>query len=362
MSAPRVLVSGVVLGQPHGGVRRHNAELLPRVARILAASGGSLALLEGRERIDFDLPPEVLRIETNVRAGPPLARAAAEGFALRTAIAAARKSGRPFDLVHTGHFPVPLSIGLPFTLTIHDLRALTLAGASLARRLVAGPLIGEAARRAARVFTVSDFTAREIATRLDVPNACVIGNGGDHFLPLPRAPKATAMLVAIGHLEPRKNLDVVIAALAREPSLPELALHGAAKPKELERLQALAEKLGVGARVHFRGAFDDADLPRILSECAAVVIPSRLEGFGIGVIEAQIARSPLAIADAGALPEVAGPETPCFWPDDVGACVAAIRRALAASHVELESAAEHARHFTWDRAASSWAKAWRELV
>jgi hypothetical protein len=51
VSAPRVLVSGVVLGQPMGGVRRHNAELLPRVARLLAERGGSLAVLEGRERM-----------------------------------------------------------------------------------------------------------------------------------------------------------------------------------------------------------------------------------------------------------------------------------------------------------------------
>jgi hypothetical protein len=46
--APRVLVAGTVLGQPMGGVRRHNQELLPRVARRLAARGGALAVLAGR--------------------------------------------------------------------------------------------------------------------------------------------------------------------------------------------------------------------------------------------------------------------------------------------------------------------------
>lgn len=362
MKAPRVLVLGVVLGQPHGGVRRHNAELLPRVARILAANGGSIAVLEGRERITFALPPDVERIVTNVPASPPLARAAAEGFALRAAIAAAREAGRPFDLVHTAHFPVPHALGVPFTLTIHDLRALALEGASVSRRIVAGPVIGGAARRAARVFTVSDYTAREIATRLGVPNACVIGNGGDHFAALPRALKAGATLVAIGHLEPRKNLDIVIAALARDAKLPDLELHGAAKTGEIERLQSLARGLGVVERVHFRGPFDDADLPRILAECATVVLPSRLEGFGIGAIEAQLARAPLAIADAGALPEVTGSETLRFRPDDVDACVVAIRRALAANDDELERAAENARRYTWDRAASAWADAWCELV
>ena len=50
MSAPRVLISGVVLDQPMGGVRRHNAELLPRIADLLEARGGELALLAGRRR------------------------------------------------------------------------------------------------------------------------------------------------------------------------------------------------------------------------------------------------------------------------------------------------------------------------
>jgi len=360
--SPRVLVSGVVLGQPHGGVRRHNAELLPRVARLLAANGGSIAVLEGRERITFDLPPEIERIVTNVPAGPPIVRAASEGSALRAAIAAARESGRPFDLVHTAHFPVPHALGVPFTLTIHDLRALTLEGASMSRRILAGPVIGGSARRAARVFTVSEYTAREIATRLQVENAKVIGNGGDHFVPLPRAWTREATLVAIGHLEPRKNLDVVIAALARDSALPDLELHGAAKSGEIARLQSFARDLGVDARVHVRGPFEDADLPRILAECAAVVLPSRLEGFGIGAIEAHLAHAPLAIADAGALPEIAAPGTPRFRPDDVDACIVAIRRALAASRDELERAAEHARRFTWDRAARAWADAWHELV
>ncbi|MCY2961998.1 MAG: glycosyltransferase family 1 protein [Planctomycetota bacterium] len=361
MSAPRVLVSGVVLGQPAGGVRRHNAELLPRIARLLVARGGSLAVLEGRERIEFELPREIERLASTVPGGPPIARAAAEGHALRSAIASARAAGRPFDLVHTAHFPVPRSLALPFTLTIHDLRALSLASAPLTRRLVAGSVIGGAARRAARVFTVSHTTAREIAARLRVEDAIVIGNGGDHFAPRPRAAGAGAPLVHLGHLEPRKNLDVLVAALARDASLPALELWGAAKADEADRLAGIAAKQGVSARVRFRGPYADAELATILAGCAAVVLPSRLEGFGIAVLEAQRARAPLAIADAGALPEVAGPDTPRFDPDDAGACAAAIRRALESRPADLDRAAAHAASFTWDRSAQVWCEGWCAL-
>jgi glycosyltransferase involved in cell wall biosynthesis len=358
LNAPRVLVSGVVLGQPAGGVRRHNAELLPRVARLLAERGGGLAVLEGRERIAFDLPEPIERIASSVPPGPPIARAAAEGFALRAALDQARRAGRPFDLVHTAHFPVPRSIAVPFTLTIHDLRAFVLPDTAVSRRMLAGPVIGGAARRAERVFTVSRASAQGIATHLRVPDAIVIGNGGDHFTPLRRATTPRAPLVHLGHLERRKNLDVVLAALALDPTLPDLELWGAAKADEAARLDEIAEKAGVAARVRVRGPYADAQLASILAACAAVVIPSRLEGFGIGVVEAQRARAPLAIADAGALREVAGDDAPHFGPDDARGCAAAIRTALATPGTELERAAERAARFTWDASANLWCAGW----
>jgi glycosyltransferase involved in cell wall biosynthesis len=214
-------------------------------------------VLEGRERVAFELPDPIERIASSVPAGPPLARAAAEGHALRAAIMAAARNGRPFDWMHTAHFPVPRGIAIPFTLTIHDLRSLSLRGAPLPRRILAGPVIGGAARRAARVFTVSESTARDIAARLRVPDACVIGNGGDHFQPMERRAQAGAPLVHVGHLEPRKNVDLLLHALKLDAALPALELWGAAKAGEAERLAALARKLGVDARVRIRGPYEE---------------------------------------------------------------------------------------------------------
>ena len=76
-AAPRLLVSGVVLGQPMGGVRRHNAELLPRLAERLRAAGGGLGVLEGAVPIPFELPDVVERIPSNVPFQPPHMRALA---------------------------------------------------------------------------------------------------------------------------------------------------------------------------------------------------------------------------------------------------------------------------------------------
>ena len=131
----RFLVSGTVLGQPIGGVHRHNAQLLPRVARLLSERGASLSVLEGREPIEFELPDSVERVRTEVPAGPPLSRALAEGPALRRELARARRSGSPYTAVHWAHFPVPRGLDLPLTVTLHDLRRLSRGNSNYSRYL-----------------------------------------------------------------------------------------------------------------------------------------------------------------------------------------------------------------------------------
>jgi glycosyltransferase involved in cell wall biosynthesis len=359
--APRVLVSGVVLapgaGGAPGGVRRHNQELLPRVARLLREGGGALAVLVGRDGLAFELPDEVERIPSNVPAAPPLARAAHEGRALRAALAAA-----PFDLVHTAHLPAPRALSVPCTLTLHDLRTLELAHTAFSRRFFAQSVIGGAVARAAAVITVSETVRAAIAERFRPRRLFVVPNAGDHLPVLPRASVPGAALLHVGHLEPRKNLELLLRALAIDPALPDLELAGAAKRGEDERLLALARALGVAERVRLLGPVPDQRLPELYAGCAAVVIPSRLEGFGIGVLEAQRARAPLAIADAGALPEIAGAGVPRFAPDDLAGCAAAIRTALAQTGESLDAHAARAGRFSWDESARLLCAAWTTLT
>lgn len=360
MNAPRVLVSGIVLGQPMGGVRRHNLELLPRVARLLAEHGGSLCVLEGRERVAFELPAPIERIESDVPAGPPLVRSGKERRALQRALEEARARGRPFDLVHVAHLPAPRGLAVPFTLTLHDLRHLEASRTSVRGWL--GPrVVAVAAREAARVITVSESVRRELVRRLrlDAARIDVVSNAADHLAPLARRATADAPLLCVGHIEPRKNLELVVHALALDPTLPRLLVAGAEKPGHAAKLRELARDLGVESRVELRGPFDDGDLPRLLAECAAVVLPSRLEGFGIVALEAQRALAPLAIAHIPALVEVAGEAGPSFSPDDPRGCALAIAAALRMTASELAAARERAARFTWDASARAWFDAWR---
>jgi glycosyltransferase involved in cell wall biosynthesis len=360
VSAPRVLVSGVVLAQPMGGVRRHNAELLPRAARLLAEDGGSLAVLHGPDGIPFELPESVELLPSRVPARPVIARATAEKFALSRALVTAADEGRPFDVVHTAHLPVPRGLAAPLALTIHDLRSLELAETPMARRLVARSVIGGAVKRASALITVSETVRAELAARAGRPPESIhlVPNAADHLEVLPRAPGPDAPLLHVGHLEKRKNLELLLEALALAPELPRLELAGSEKNDERARLQERAAELGVSDRVRFLGAVPDADLPGLYARAACVVLPSRLEGFGIPALEAMRARCPLAVSSAGALPEVA-PDAPRFAPDDAAGCAEAIRAALDEDERALDAAEQRAAALTWDASASALVEAWR---
>ncbi len=109
---------------------------------------------------------------------------------------------------------------------------------------------------------------------------------------------AEARVVAhVGRLHPQKNhlflLDV-LAGLRREVERVHLLLVGEG---ELRReLEARARALGLGGAVTFAGL--RRDVPRVLRAADAFAFPSRWEGLGIAVVEAQAAGLPVVCSPA----------------------------------------------------------------
>lgn len=361
MRAPRVLVLGSVLGQDMGGVLRHNAELLPRASRLLEANGGSLAVAVGSAGLGIELPPEIERLETEIPPRPPLVRATLEGRWVRRLLKEAEEAGRPFDLIHTAHHPVPRHLPAPHSLMVHDLRALSLEHSPMSRRLFARQILGYGIERAACVETVSEAVRAEVLAtfRVDPERVSVVPNGADHLEVLPRAAGPGSKLLALGHLEPRKNLGLLLEALSTDLGLPPLQLAGLAKGDEEQRLRSIVADLGLSARVEFLGPVQESDLPGLFARAACVVCPSSLEGFGIVAVEAARAGAPLAVSAIPAHEEVTTTETPRFGVDNAAACARAIRAALAASDDSLVRARVHVERFTWDAAAEALVRAWQ---
>jgi len=361
MTGPRVLVSGVVLNQPMGGVRRHNAELLPRAAALLRLVGGELSVMEGSEPVGFPLPTSVRRVRTWVPAHPRLARALSEGIRIRHLLG---HSSDRFDVVHFGHLPVPRRLPIPFTLTLHDLRFIEPDETSGIGRLLASRLCRSALERAALVITVSETVATTLVQSFDVApeKIRIVPNAADHLTVHPRRVKEDAPILHVGHLEPHKNVELLIRAIATDPELPPVCLAGAPKGGEDERLKKLANDLGVAQRVTFLGRVEETELPELYSTASCVALPSKLEGFGIVAVEAQRAGVPLCVSDVEALHEVAGSHVPQFDSEDPQDCARAIREAMSVSAAQLESNRERAKRYSWDRSAEALFEVWTEAA
>lgn len=238
-------------------------------------------------------------------------------------------------------------------------------------------------RKAALLFTVSQFSLQEIARLYGVePSAITItGNGVNlaRFHPvsaegsddwngadLVRALGAEPgqYLVTVGRLEPRKNHLNLVRAYARiaEPR-PPLLIVG---QRDFEHDEAFAEveKLGLADEIKFLERVADAELPALVRHARVFVYPSYAEGFGMPVLEAMASGVPVVTSATTALVEVAAGAALTVDPADPQAIAGAIetllydaslRRKLAAQGLEVA-----ARH-RWDVAARNLLGAFRRF-
>jgi glycosyltransferase involved in cell wall biosynthesis len=350
-----VAIAGWLLGPPSGANRR-----------LLAVAEHAAQLLEPGERLTVlhgpqFTPPRESAISwrsVSIPGAPAWRRVFAERRLLPAWL---RELG--VTVFEHGFLPLP-PVHVPSCLVVHDVRAAH--GLTLWPRRFAQAVLRASCRRAAAIVTPSNWTAAQLrALAPDATELRVIPNGVD--VPATAPPPPTGRpghLLHVGHLEPRKNLDVVVRALALvdDPARPELHLAGR-DAGERSRLCALADRLRVTVRP--LGLVDDASLPELYAGARAVVVPSRHEGFGLCALEGLAHGRPVLAADAGALPEILGPHGTLLPPDDPAAWARAIAAtapdARATDPAVIEARRERARAFAWRTAAAASLALWRQL-
>jgi glycosyltransferase involved in cell wall biosynthesis len=278
------------------------------------------------------------------------------------------------DVVHAPTLLVPPPRpGVRLVVTIHDAvpwthpHTLTPHGVRWHREM------GErAARHADAVVVPTEAVAADLRAHLPIAGdrVHVIGEGvADAVLRVPADADARAgrlglpaggYLLTLATLEPRKGLEVALAAL-REPGAPDLPLlHVGATGWGGLDVRAEAARLGLPAgRFRSLGRVDDADLAVLLSRATVMVVPSRSEGFGLPVLEAMAHGVPVVVSDAPALVEVGGDAVLVAPVDDPAALAAATAKIV--DDPELRgrlsgTGRARAADFTWNGAARScWA-------
>lgn len=222
----------------------------------------------------------------------------------------------------TPHFNVPLMRSWPLVVTLHDLLPLADVPQQRAwpKRFALHAWLRAIRQRGVAVMCDSRFT-QEQATRLgriDAARTTVIPLGADRPTAAVCAP-AVPYFLFVGLLKPHKNLAALLRAFERlAPTGPHrlvaVAKHSGVRDVDRGAL-ALARRLA--PRVELREDVPDAELARLIGGASALVQPSLYEGFGLPVLEAMAAGTPVIAARSAALPEVCGDAALYFDPRSV---------------------------------------------
>lgn len=219
-------------------------------------------------------------------------------------------------------------------------------------------------RRAAGVVTVSEFSKREITAvyGIDPARVAVARNGVDplFFDPTPRpSPLPGPFLLAIGNLQPRKNLVTLIRAyralVRQRPSVAERLVVVGQPWLRADALAGEAADLVGEGRVVFTGYLPDEDVVGLLREATAFVYPSVYEGFGLPAVEAMAAGAPTLVGDIPVMREIAGDAAVRVPPADVAAWADALERVIGDPELRSElrrRGIERSAAFRWDRTAA----------
>jgi O-antigen biosynthesis alpha-1,3-rhamnosyltransferase len=362
----RVGFDGRALASPAAGVRRYSYELFGALASLNHVTVVAIGAPAGAP-----LPPGV-----EPAPGAP-SLPTNPGWMLTGLPRAARRAG--IDLFHAPSYTAPFGGPRPLVLTIHDV--------SYERHPEWYPHKRDplrrtfyrwSARTADRIITVSSFSKAEIVAAYGVaPDTVdVVPLAPSAAFASPpaarRAAGSTPYVLNVGDLHPRRNLEIAARAVLRVRERTPVFAH-------LQLVLAGVDR-GVGAAlarvsggsplghdlVRLLGSTDDVALAQVYREAAALVYPSRYEGFGLPLVEAMACGTPVIASRAASIPEVTGDAAILLDPDDeaawAGAIEAVLRPETGTAARLREAGLRRAAQFSWRRAAEATAAVYLQAI
>jgi glycosyltransferase involved in cell wall biosynthesis len=334
LSHPRTGVGNYIRGSLLGLAALGGHEL---VAFAPASREGRRTIEEALEGIDVERVLPVL----------PAAHAVRTAWSRVGRPPVERVVGR-LDVFHFGDWMYPPQRGGLRSTMVHDLVPLHHPEWVHPRtKWMHGAKYRHAARACDVVVANSRYTADDVASTLGVPRERVhVAHPGVDGVFTPDGPRADGdYVLAVGTLEPRKNLGTAIDAVRGR----ELRVVGARGWGGVEAR---------GSHVTWLGPLADEALAEQYRGAAAFVYPSRFEGFGMPVVEAMACGAPVVASSHPSLDEACGDVALRADPDDPEALAAAIDDAVARREELVPRGLAHAARFTWDANARAHLEAW----
>ena len=316
-----ILINGWFLHQLHTGSGQYLQQLLAQLAGNSAA--GQVTLLCPADHSQQDRDSGWPGITRKAAVLPPLpANLRKLWWEQITMPLAALRLGA--DLLWIPYWAAPLWQPCPTVVTVHDIihHLLPAYRGGRLQRLYTR-LVSYTAQRAAAVITVSHAAARDIVDHLQIPGerVHVVYNGaGDPALAQTDAPLLAAVrrkyglperfFLYLGGFDARKNVRTTLHAYRRyldrggDPTV-RLVIAGKLPAQDTAFTpdpQKIAAELNLTAQVQFCGWIDEAEKPAFYALATAYLFPGLYEGFGLMIIEAMQAGTPVITSADGNLP------------------------------------------------------------
>ena len=272
-----------------------------------------------------------------------------------------RRAARDIDLYHEpGFFPFMGSKKYKTVFTVHDLSFIHVPSFHPPERVYFSRLFfTRRCRRVDHFLTVSDFTRKEFESLLGpLKNRVTVtqlAHDSKIFYPRKsleikavresyRLPEKYLLFVGAG--DPRKNLSVILPALAGSGLTIPLAVVGWPGWSNIDYTDD---------RLVFLGYVPDDDLACLYSDALALVFPSVYEGFGLPILEAMACGCPVICSRTSSIPEVAADAAIYLEDPHDSISLAFLLKDLAESPALCDELSQKGRkqasHFSWEATA-----------
>lgn len=254
----------------------------------------------------------------------------------------------------------------PSIATFHDLFVLTAEYSTREFRQRFAEQARHAARNADCLIAVSQFTALQIERHLGVSASRirVIPHGVDAVSAPLKESGRHSIILHLGAIQKRKNLERLVEAFAQVPPGWELHLAGSLGYGADEVLGAI-ERSPHRQRIRTPGYLSPAALEAAYRTASIFAFPSLDEGFGIPVLEAMAHGLPVVTSNRSALPEAAGGAAWLIDPEDTATLGSALRELCEDPALRAQWQArglERVKSCGWQAAVHATGKVYQEIL
>ena len=262
-----------------------------------------------------------------------------------------------FDIFHPtfyGTYALPFLKNRPLVMTLHDMihdRFDDLPAAKWEKREKYAM-----AQAASAIIVPSKFTADELMSLygISAKKIHVVCHGGPDWRSAPQMPVENRFLF-VGGRTYYKNFSVVLEALKLVPESTLCVVGNAFSESELQMI----ENLGIRDRIKVIKASDD-ELVQLYASSSALIFSSKMEGFGLPVLEAFAANCPVICSDIPVFHEVGGDAALYFDPENPASLADAMRQNM--KHRSVSNLAGQLSRFTWKKCASQTLEVYQSVL